>query len=112
MEGWENILFNPISASHLAKIIEFMIDNDVVGLFNIGCTNACNKYDFASAVCSNLNLDAEIVKSKLVNDLLRPYNTITDCTKFFGYADLGLTWQEDLARYMKDMPMYPVALDQ
>ena len=107
MEGWENILFNPISAGHLSKIVRFIVENEITGLYNIGCINECNKYDFASAVCKTLDIEARIERSELVNDTLRPYNTITDCSKFFGIKNLGLSWEEDLKNYIKTMPRFP-----
>lgn len=107
MEGWENILFNPISAGHLSKIVRFIIENEITGLYNIGCINKCNKYDFAAAVCKAIEIEAHIERAELVNDTLRPYNTITDCSKFFGIKDLGLSWEEDLKNYIKTMPRFP-----
>ena len=107
MEGWENILFNPISAGHLSKIIKSLISDEITGLFNIGCINECNKYDFAAAVCNLLKLDANIERAELVDDSIRPYNTITDCSKLFDKRSLGLTWEEDLERYIKVLPKFP-----
>lgn len=107
MEGWENILFNPISAGHLSRIVRVLIEKEITGLYNIGCTNQCNKYNFAAAVCKAIGVDAHIERSALVNDTLRPYNTITDCSKFFAIEDLGLSWEEDLKGYIKTMPSFP-----
>ena len=107
MEGWENILFNPISTAHLSKIVRFIIENEITGLYNIGCVNECNKYDFVAAVCEAIGVLPDLERTELVDDSLRPYNTITDCSKFFSIKDLGLTWQKDLERYMEVMPSFP-----
>jgi hypothetical protein len=43
-----------------------------------------------------IEVEAHIERAELVNDTLRPYNTLTDCSKFFGIKNLGLSWEEDL----------------
>ena len=53
-----------------------------------------------------IEVEAHIEREELVNDTLRPYNTRTDCSKFFGKKNLGLSWEENLNNYIKTMPRF------
>ena len=112
MDGWENIHFSPISAQQLAKIIGKIINGKVTGIFNVGCLDDCNKYNFVNEVCSNLSLKANVVKTSLVDDSIRPNYTIVDSKKIYDIFDCGLVWQEDLSNYMKDLPDFPENLER
>ena len=106
MEGWENIYFSPISARQLSKVIRKLINQKITGLYNIGCTNDCNKYSFVDAVCTHLSLDYNVKRTSLVDDTIRPNYTITDSSKIYEILGGGLNWEEDLKNYMSFLPQF------
>ncbi len=110
MNGWQNIYFNPISAGKLAQIIKKIIEELILGTFNIGCSNSCTKYDFVENSCKFLNLKAKVKKVDLVNDKIRPNYSITDCSKFFNKTGYNFSWEEDLTEYMTNLPEFPLKL--
>lgn len=109
MDGWENIYFSPVSALRLARILKQMIQNKIEGIFNVGCNNECNKYDFARTVCELINIQGKVRKTRLAQgkDTIRPDYTVLNSSKLNSYLDMEFTWQEDLSFYMKNLPKIP-----
>jgi len=109
MDGWENIHFSPVSATKLANILAQIIQNNIEGVFNAGCKNACNKYDFAKTVCDLINIQGKVKKTRLLQDkeLIRPDYTVLNSTKLNALIDMNFSWQEDLSIYMKNLPKLP-----
>lgn len=109
MDGWENIHFSPVSAFKLADIITQMIQEKIQGVYNVGCKNASNKYDFARTVCELINIKGKVFKTQLVQnrDMIRPDYTVVNSTKLNAFIDMNFTWEEDLSCYMKNLPKFP-----
>ena len=109
MDGWENIHFSPVSATKLATILAQIIQENIMGVFNVGCNNACNKYDFANTVCELIGIQGKVQKTRLVQDkeMIRPDYTVLGSTKLNSFIDMNFTWQEDLSFYMNNLPKFP-----
>ena len=65
----DSIFFNPIYIGNLIKIINFMILNNVKGLFNISADNNISKYLFAITLCNHLNINNKRVL-KIKNNII------------------------------------------
>lgn len=103
IDGWENIFFSPISAWTLAETIKNMVQNKIVGVYNVGSVDACNKYDFVDAVCSNLNITVELNRVRVLENtcsLIRPNYSVLDCSKLQKLLPCQIEWQVDLQEYM------------
>ena len=108
IDGWQNILFSPVSATKLAQIISEVIDKSIFGLFNVGCNNSCNKYDFAKEVCRLIGIGDNVNKSHLFQDRpIRPNYSVVDSSKLGEFVNLDFTWQNNLFDYMRDLPEFP-----
>jgi len=89
IDGWENIFFSPISARTLAETIKNMVQNKIVGVYNVGSVDGCNKYDFVDAVCSNLNITVELNKVRVLENtysFIRPNYSVLDCLNSRSYC--------------------------
>jgi len=110
MDGWENIFFSPVSARTLAETIKNMVENKIVGVYNIGSIDACNKYDFVDAVCSNLNIPVELNRvtvEKTSCETIRPNYSVLDCAKLQDALSWEVEWRNDLQNYLKALPPFP-----
>jgi dTDP-4-dehydrorhamnose reductase len=106
MDGWENIYFCPVSASKLADVIEYLVEKKVSGIFNVGSTDMCNKYDFVFEICNSLNLNVKVNKARQTNGpqkQIRPNDTSLDCTKLKSVLPWETKWKEDLNTYLKSL---------
>ena len=86
-----------------------MIQNKIEGVFNVGCNNACNKYDFVRTVCELMDIQGKVKKTRLVKGkkMIRPDYTVVNSSKLNSYVDMEFSWQEDLSFYMKNLPKFP-----
>lgn len=110
LEGWENIYFSPISAKELSKAITTLIEKKVIGLFNIGSNDICNKYDFVSLVCQRLELPVQIDKiHKVHENTIRPNYSVLDSSKLTQWINWKSEWRNDLIEYLENMPPYPTS---
>ncbi len=109
MDGWENIHFSPVSARKLSEIIHQMIKKGIEGVFNVGCMNECNKYDFASKVCELIGVRGNVKKTSLVQgtEMIRPDFTVLNSSKLGQLIEMNFTWEEDLSLYIRDLPEFP-----
>ena len=110
MDGWENIFFSPVSAWTLAETIKNMVHNKIVGVYNVGSIDACNKYDFVDAVCSNLNIPVELNRvtvEKTACEVIRPDYSVLDCSKLQGVLPWKVEWRSDLKNYLRTLPPFP-----
>ena len=63
MDAWENIFFSPVSAMQLVIIIEYLLEKNIIGIFNVGSVDCCNKFDFVYNVCAKIGLKGIVVKA-------------------------------------------------
>ena len=63
-----DVFFSPISVNHLTREIEYIIKNDLKGIFNVSSSDSISKYEYAKKLCDRLNLDTSLLKKiKITN---------------------------------------------
>lgn len=53
---FENIYFNPTTLNHLINNIKFALQEEITGIYNIGCKSKISKADFYENFCSTLGI--------------------------------------------------------
>jgi dTDP-4-dehydrorhamnose reductase len=87
-----------------------MVENKIVGVYNVGSIDACNKYDFVDAVCSNLNIPVELNRvtvEKISCETIRPNYSVLDCAKLQDALAWKVEWRNDLQNYLRSLPSFP-----
>tara|TARA_X000000950_G_scaffold262516_1_gene333875 strand:- start:337 stop:1197 length:861 start_codon:yes stop_codon:yes gene_type:complete len=83
---YNDVFFNPIHINTLAQLIEIVINNPKIGVFNVGSKNGTSKYDFGKKInelkgYKNKNIFS--IKYKNTGNLVnRPYDMRTNVSKF------------------------------
>ncbi len=79
INGFTNVVFSPLLADDLARLILEVADTGLRGTYNACARNSCSKYDFALGVASAVGLDGALVHPVKLSEgqLLarRPLNT-------------------------------------
>lgn len=79
INGFTDVVFAPLFANELARIILSAIDLNLAGLFHASASNACSKYDFAVRLGEALGFDTTLVGRARIGDAEmfapRPLNT-------------------------------------
>ncbi len=57
IDGYKNVFWNGITTLELAKIIDYIIDNDISGLYNIGSSEKIDKYSLLLHIKEIFNKD-------------------------------------------------------
>jgi dTDP-4-dehydrorhamnose reductase len=110
MDGWENIYFNPVSATSLVRVMEEMFNKPITGIYNVGSVDGCNKFDFVEAVCDGISQPVKInriIAEKLNEYQIRPDYSILSTDKLSGVMTWNTKWRDDLNAYLKNMLPFP-----
>lgn len=88
INGFSDILFNPLYTVQIAKLIRTFISlKHVTGLLNLGCSEYLSKYDFLVRLAITLGYNPDLVlsanSSSLPTRIIRPLNTTLDCGQLF-----------------------------
>jgi len=97
---FNNHYFGPTYIDDFARVVDFMIRTNTVGLFNASSGEKWTDYDFANLVKSILKLDGDVKAGDLNKYLMtldRPYqrNTAMDATKLKQVLDFQLKTVEE-----------------
>ncbi len=80
-----DVTYSPLLVNDLAVIIRDMIKNNSTGLYHIGSTESCNKFEFACKLADLFDLDKSLIHPVVVNDISliakRPKNMSLNTTK-------------------------------
>jgi len=92
---FEDISFNPLSINNLCKIIEFVAEKKIEGIFNLGSNNGMNKSDFAFQFAKILNLPTSNLNKIRVSDAKfshthRAKNMLMNLNKFENKFNIKL----------------------
>jgi dTDP-4-dehydrorhamnose reductase len=68
IRGFADVIFAPLLANELARIILAAIDSRLQGLHHASARDACSKYDFACRLAAALGLDGALVERASVAD--------------------------------------------
>lgn len=104
MDGWDNVFFNPVSATRLVDVIKLMINKSIVGTYNVGSVDACSKFDFVDAVCDAIGKRAKINRVKNIQSethIIRPTYSVLSTKKLSQVMPWSLCWRDDLKWYLK-----------
>lgn len=66
--GFTDVIFAPLLANELARIILAAIDSRLKGLYHASARDACSKYHFARRLAAALGLDSSLVDRAVVAD--------------------------------------------
>jgi dTDP-4-dehydrorhamnose reductase len=66
--GFADVLFSPIGASELAKIIVEISQKKITGLFNAAGMESLTKYEFALRVAEKLGMSSQLINYGLARD--------------------------------------------
>lgn len=79
MRGFTDVIFAPLLANELARLVLAAIDSKLQGLYHASARDACSKYDFACRLGAALGFDSTLVdRASLADAKLtarRPLNT-------------------------------------
>lgn len=85
VNGFTDQIFTPVSTGNLALFLEEIMERRLAGIYNIGSSQPCTKYEFIRAAARTFGFDPEAVKpglSSAVNYLApRPRDVSLDTTK-------------------------------
>lgn len=80
-----DVIFSPISAFTLSKIVIKLLDSDFVGRLNIGCSAGISKYKFGMYISDIFKLESSFIKPVSVDSFpfkaKRPKNTSLNISK-------------------------------
>ncbi len=97
---FDDILFNPITFDTLGKIINLIINNKNVGIYNVGSKNGSSKSKFAQNIAKHFNLNEKLlipVSYKKILKNTRPNDMRMECKKFERKFKTNLpTLQEEI----------------
>ncbi len=119
INGFTDMLFNPMYVRHLAETLLEMAETDLSGLWHTFGRDSLSKYDFGVALADVFGLDSSLIKAISAKDLdrdaVRSLNLSTNSDKLataLGHplpgiaeglvalkADFDLGWPEKLAAY-------------
>jgi len=110
MDAWDNIYFSPVSAIQLVKMIDYLLNKNIMGIFNVGSLDGCSKFNFVSYVCENLGLKPKInrvINKNIEKKDIRPNNSMLCSDKLYEVLPWSVYWSEDLIFYMKNILPLP-----
>lgn len=87
INGFKDVIFNPVYTRHLAIILKKIIEKKVLikGILNIGVDEAISKYDFSLRLARSFKKDINLIKPGLLKDAKlkapRPRNTTLNNSK-------------------------------
>jgi len=86
--GFNDVYFNPLLVNDLSLVVLELIGWNAEGLFHLGASDACSKYEFALKIAEVFGLDKSLVKPVSIKDstlkVTRPLNTSLAIAKAAG----------------------------
>ena len=69
MPGFQDVIFTPLYTGHLSEILLTMTDRRLSGVYHVGSSEACSKYDFAVSLAKALGRDPSLVRPARLEDV-------------------------------------------
>lgn len=66
--GFIDVMFTPLLANDLIRVMFAMMDAGLSGLYHLGASNTLSKYDFAVSLARELDLDEKLVRPARLAD--------------------------------------------
>jgi len=106
ISGYSNIHFNPLYVGTIAKIVAYLLKDDLTGLLHIGCIEGLSKHSFILKVADLFDFPHSLIKSSYAANngpISRPMNTILNVQAIQEKGIVVLpTIEEELAELNKD----------
>jgi len=68
INGFIDAVFSSIYTLEFARIMEKMLNKDLIGIFNLASRTSISKHDFAMLIAKNFNKDSTLIKPIRIND--------------------------------------------
>lgn len=68
ISGFKDAIFSSIYTIELARIIDIMLDNNLIGTFNLASKTSMSKYDFALLIAEVFNKDKALIRPISIDD--------------------------------------------
>jgi dTDP-4-dehydrorhamnose reductase len=85
VNGFDDVIFSPLFVNDLAALLLKLAAGGQSGLFHLGASNHCSKYDFAVKIARAFQLDTSLVARSSIESCAhvakRPLNTSLDIRK-------------------------------
>lgn len=93
INGFDNVIFNPLSIFQLADIIRELIHCETEnGIYHLGINEGVSKYDFLVKIAEVFNFDKRLIHRVSYepenNEIRRPLNTTLSISKVSNYIDI------------------------
>jgi dTDP-4-dehydrorhamnose reductase len=108
IQGFTDVLFNPLYTKQLAKIVKFMVNEDYRGIINIAADKSINKYEFLKKIAKGLGYSDEFIKKGTIVDFglkaKRPRNSTLNISKILNrYPNRNdLSLEKGIAQFCVD----------
>lgn len=83
--GFSDSVFSPLLVNDLSEVLLAMMDRELHGLYHVGSSDACSKYEFALRLADAFDLDKTLVQSVALSSQSlrapRPLRTSLDSAK-------------------------------
>jgi dTDP-4-dehydrorhamnose reductase len=83
--AFQDVVFTPVLVNDLCDCIFEMVASGLTGIYHVGGSEACSKYDFAQCLAEVFELDRSLIQSSSVGDAAlpapRPRNTSLNVEK-------------------------------
>lgn len=91
---FQDVFFNPLHISTLIEVIDYFLNTENVGLFNVGSVGIISKADFAISLISSLVPEFDnysfVSQDAVENRTVRPNNMSMNCGHFQTVCDFTL----------------------
>ena len=104
--GFQDVIFNPLLVNDLSDIIIKMMEKSLFGVFNLGSSNSCSKYEFGQKIAKIFGLSQKLVRASSSDSVVfktpRPKNTTLSTEKI--EKELGMkmpSLEQGIKRFRK-----------
>lgn len=102
INGFEDVIFSPISVFRLSELIDELIKINYQGLINVVNDTVLSKYEFLNILKEMISSTSKINKVKIENtDIIRPKNTSLNNELLHSiFKNLNLDLKEDMKKIL------------
>lgn len=102
INGFEDVIFSPISVFRLSELIDELIKINYQGLINVVNDTVLSKYEFLNILKEMISSTSKINKVKIQNtDIIRPKNTSLNNELLHSiFKNLNLDLKEDMKKIL------------
>jgi dTDP-4-dehydrorhamnose reductase len=106
IDGYTDVIFNPLRADDLARLILDLARRRASGLYHAGCRNACSKCDFARRLARAFGLPETLIRPTPMPEdrrkARRPRNTVLRCGRIEALLERALPGLKESVRGFRE----------